>query len=288
MIRINVQDRARALRRHPREDDRNEIETERVHLRVQLEQFAHAGVAAGVGPSIPHSEAPDNTEHVYDHLDEEGEVAASSTVSGNESEDEGNNTFVSRQMTDRSPGRQLPPEPAVTSADPEQPIPPILPENVSLQLPSVHQYADGSLAVIEQSLRVTQMERHLQNLRELIAEKSFLFSHVMRVAPRKAVRTRARANIAKLNLSITNLCRAYSKSRSAILRLGADPDKHPILLRTDVRASTAILDPNEPGSTTNQLSWIWQVPGGDPEHSGSLTECTCPKIGNILLVIWTI
>lgn len=191
---------------------------------------------------------------MYDDLDDEGEVDEVPTSVG-------------------SPAPSAHSADAAVPAAPEAIVESLLPENMFLPLPSSYPYDDQDLSDIELRLRTAKVEKHLQNLRELIAEKSFMYSHVMRVAPRKAVRTRARANIAKLNISITHLCRAYTKSRLALLNLGAAAEKYPMLLRTDVRASTAILDPNQPGSTTTQLSWLWQVHRADTEHSGSLTEC---------------
>ena len=44
---------------------------------------------------------------------------------------------------------------------------------------------------------------HIQNL---IAEKSFQFSHLIRVSPHKAVTTRARAAVKKLNDQIAEHC----------------------------------------------------------------------------------
>ena len=51
-----------------------------------------------------------------------------------------------------------------------------------------------------------------------------------------------------------------------------------VLTVNDIKASTAIVNPNEPGSTQLKLSWIWRsanghhwglVPGTGPLHSGA-------------------
>ena len=64
----------------------------------------------------------------------------------------------------------------------------------------------------------------------------------------------------------------YSKCRSRILQLGADEEtlfKLRILSPSDIGASTAIVNPNEPGSSNVKLSWIWQTAGG---HRFGLTS----------------
>ena len=50
--------------------------------------------------------------------------------------------------------------------------------------------------------------------------------------------------------------------------LGAGPailQQYRKLTTDDVKASTAIVNPNEPGSTQLKLSWIWQTARGHPQ-----------------------
>ncbi|KAF9546258.1 hypothetical protein CPC08DRAFT_649119 [Agrocybe pediades] len=53
----------------------------------------------------------------------------------------------------------------------------------------------------------------------------------------------------------------YTRCRRKMIKLNADPDKTNNVFREltkeDVKASTAILKPNIPGSTKLKLSWIW-------------------------------
>jgi hypothetical protein len=120
--------------------------------------------------------------------------------------------------------------------------------------------------------RISLAEYHLDQIRNLIAEKSFQFSHLIRAAPRKAVVTRSRAAVNKLNQQISMHCRMYSRCRSRIVALGADEailSRLQLLLPNDITASTAIVNPNQPGSTSVKLSWIWQTSGG---HRFGLTD----------------
>ena len=130
---------------------------------------------------------------------------------------------------------------------------------------------------VELQLRLKQADKSLQALRDTIADKSFQYSHVICVAPRKGVRTRAQATITKLNFQIALHCHVYAKCRAAIARLGTDEvvlNKYCILLKEDVKSSSAILNPNEPGSTRHQLSWIWQT--GDSIQGSGIRECKVP------------
>ena len=113
----------------------------------------------------------------------------------------------------------------------------------------------------EMAHHIAFAKEQLNIIRNLIAEKSFQFSHVIRVSPRKSITTRSRAAIRKLNNEIAERCRMYSKCRASLFILGADNailSRLKVLTPSDVTASTAILKPNEPGSTRIKLSWIWQ------------------------------
>src|ERR1700678_3152447 len=75
-------------------------------------------------------------------------------------------------------------------------------------------------APLELSYRIQHAENHLNRIRDLIAEKSFQFSHVICVAPRKDVNTRSRAEVKKLNLKISVHCRLYTQCRARLITLG--------------------------------------------------------------------
>ena len=149
-------------------------------------------------------------------------------------------------------------------------------ENRPLPLPS-YIGRHEELGDIELRLRQQQASRILLSIQTTVADKSFQYSHVLRVAPRKSVKTRARSAIAKLNSKIATDCCTYNRCRSVMVRLGADAsilDRFKLLTRADVKASTALLNPNIPGSSSIRLSWIWQH--GNALQNGSsdsLLEC---------------
>ena len=158
-------------------------------------------------------------------------------------------------------------------------------EHRRLPLPS-YSNPGSKYAGLELHLRNKQADRLLDSIRSSVAEKSFQYSHVMRKAPRKGVKTRSRAAIGKVNSKISGLCSAYSRCRSAMIRIGADEEtlrRYKHLLPADVKASTAMLDPNLPGASSLRLSWIWQVHSrfGPSSSSDSLLECMSPVLYNL-------
>ena len=99
--------------------------------------------------------------------------------------------------------------------------------------------------------RILMASEQLHHIRNLIAEKNFQFSHVIHVSPRKAVTTRARAAVKKLNNQIAEHCRFYAHCQSSLLVLQADQSilsQFRVLNPGDIVGSTAILKPNQPGS----------------------------------------
>lgn len=181
-----------------------------------------------------------------------------------------------------------PARPAATLEDPSLPQPV---EWQTLYLPSNRNVLPCP-ADVELSLRKEQAQTHIRQLRELIADKSFQYSHVIRVAPRKSIKTKGRATVKGLNVQIAFHCYMYRHCRSRLISLGADRatlQQFPELKQEDIKASTAILAPNIAGSTTLQLSWIWNdvrphiTAGGDaeaappaaenPANSATIFEC---------------
>jgi hypothetical protein len=150
------------------------------------------------------------------------------------------------------------------------PAPPQIPTNIvgpiSIEDQLIALPSNGNTNEMYRNLeiahRMSTAENLLNDIRNLIVERSFLFSHVIRVSPRKGVTTRARGTAKKLNNQIAELCRFYTRCRSCLLILEAEASvlsQFKVLNPEDIVASTAILKPNQPGSTSIKLSWIWQT-----------------------------
>ena len=237
--RLDVQDRVRRLVKEPREEDQQEVDQLRQVITAEFQVLLSLHVKAAESSHLPLNLDEDPYPQFFDDLDVEPE---SELELGSASTD-------TPEMT---------PE--------RRPIP--FPSNC---LPTGH-----PLQTVELNARIRQARHYLNALREVVAEKSFHYSHVLRQAPNKTIKTRARGVIAKLNNQITLYCRAYVRTRAMLVRLGADAATlrtFQVLVMSDVRASTAILDPNEPGSSSLRLSWIWQTASPGNNNPAAVREC---------------
>ena len=240
-----MRDRVKRFQKEPREDSRLEVErlrriltTDLVHLQSLHSALSNTGSRNDV------EDPPDKS---FDNFDEDGEAEP----------------LEHFQILDTDPDLGLPPK------------------RVPLHVPSSHDSpTQHSFCRAELDLRVKQATRYLAALRDAIAQKSFQYSHVMRSAPSKAARTRSRSAILRITEHVSQYSRVYCRARAAMVRLGADEvtlTKFKLLSRDDVKASTAILDPNIPGSSSIRLSWIWET---GPKISGSapdaIRECKLP------------
>ncbi|KAH9478215.1 hypothetical protein JR316_0008668 [Psilocybe cubensis] len=139
---------------------------------------------------------------------------------------------------------------------------PTVNEDIDLQpicLPS-NGAASKIYASDELEARISKARSHLNQIRELIAERSFQFKEVVQKGPRKGVRTRGQTAVKELKDQISMHAQAYSHCRTRIVKLGANDEilqELRILTKEDIKSSTAILNPNLPGSTKFRLSWIW-------------------------------
>ena len=242
LTRIDVRDRVKRLQKVPREESRLEVERMRQALTtdfMRLQSLQPDLNLTGTHDFVdPHAES-------FDNLDEEVGIPE---------------PFGPDQSQDASNPNTIPPECR------------------PLHLPSSHNTATNHpLHQVELTLRIRQATQYLSSLRDAIAQKSFQYSHVMRAAPSKGARTRSRSAILQISERIAQYSRVYCRARAAMVRLRADErtlNKFKQLLRADVKASTAILDPNIPGSSSLRLSWIWETGAGISGSSpDAMREC---------------
>jgi len=162
-------------------------------------------------------------------------------------------------------------------------------EKLCLCLPS-NGNTNGLYRQEELELRIIQVESHLTLLRDLIADKSFHFSDLIRPATSKDIKTRARSAVDGLNTRIAFHARMYNRARARMISLRVEAAlliKYQFLEKEHTKSSTAVLDFNKPGSSNIKLSWIWQTvctrlgPDLDdptfssPENPATMLECKC-------------
>ena len=120
------------------------------------------------------------------------------------------------QFFDDLDDEQGEPYDAVSVENPE-----IVREHRPIPFPSNCLPPSHALRAVELDARKRQARHYLNGLREVIADKSFQYS-LLRRAANKAVRTRARGVIARLNNKITLYSRSYARARATLVWLGAD------------------------------------------------------------------
>ncbi|KAF9553697.1 hypothetical protein CPC08DRAFT_727731 [Agrocybe pediades] len=241
--RIDILQRQRTMGRDAAAEERDKIDEMRESLTAMFAQLEVLQNLAGAQPA-PFQGA--TVEFVGDDIDwtrrEDDQVA--NTASNQQQAQLPNNATA------------YPPQALYTDDDPPQI------EKRLLCLPS-NGNTGGKYNKEELELRIEQAEKHLNIVRELVADKSFQFSALIRTG-NHAVVTRSRAAIIKMNCQIGLHARTYNRIRCRLNMLEADRDTMStfrFLEKKDVQSSTAILDFNHPGSSRGiHLSWIWQSP----------------------------
>lgn len=244
--RIEIKARLRRLKSDPREPDRQKVETLRKVLGPMLRQLHGMQALAGVRETTQ-------------------------PLGGNVEED---NTVDWEYNVDADADDDPEPEAAPTAPDRDSPADAIPLEDQLIGLPS-NGNIEGDYRHVELPFRIQQAKTELNRIRDLIAEKSFQYSHILRRASRGAVRTRSRSAIHQLTVDIALHARFYSRCRARMARLGADDatlDFFKILTKTDIKCSTAMRDPNIAGSKKLKLSWIWYNAAGLIENAAEVPE----------------
>ena len=129
----------------------------------------------------------------------------------------------------------------------------VLPSNGNVE-------SNPSASDLEIKFRKMQAHSQLNRIRDLIADISFQFSHVIRGQIRKNIRTRSQKRVKSLHNELTLHARIYTRCRNHLVALDCGHStlgQYRELKKEDLKSSTAILEPNQPGSTSLKLSWIW-------------------------------
>jgi hypothetical protein len=278
--RADICDKVKYLVDEPLESDRQHIQKMRQELTAQFELLASIEQSLNIDSGGTIMEADDMLH---------------STIFHDLDNDAGDGEGSAASSTNRYHGSSTR-MPNAESASPAQTIPDICPELRRINFPSLfssQSRGDNGDASMRQFRPIELQHRKyhaaslLGKLREVIAEKSFQYSHVIRKAHKKAVKTRSRARVSNLSDTIALIAKAYERNRLAMVRL--DADQYTLatfkpLTRQDLRASTAVLDPNEVGSKNLTLSWVWQMTLNHADNSAAaLEECAYTSSYNIAI-----
>lgn len=224
MNRIDVQDRVRRLGANPEEDDQRLVEKKRQMLSAMMIRLKELQDLAKITTKL-------------------------GTVNQTNDEDEGQFDDTVHSPDNPNAGGQE------TGQDPSAV------ERHILTLPSNGNVSED-VSAIEIRDRVKQVRRQITRLRDLIADISFQYSHVVRNAPRKSYRTAAQKRVRALHNDLSYNARIYTQCRSRLIVLNCEESvlrMFRVLTKQDLKASTEILRPNEQGSSSVKLSWIWRT-----------------------------
>ena len=188
---MEIQAKVRQLGHNPCISDRQVIERECDALTALFPQLKHTQEAAGVVDIVPFIKVANETLKIWDEIVDKSVLSRSTTL----------------------------PEPTRSDHAPDTG-----PMNIEEQIISLPSNGNVSYSYhdLELSYHMLHAEQHLTRIQDLIAKKSFQYSHVIRVAPRKGVNIHSRAAVKKLNLKISVHCRQYRQCQTWLLRLGAE------------------------------------------------------------------
>ncbi|KAG0701033.1 hypothetical protein DFH29DRAFT_876211 [Suillus ampliporus] len=141
------------------------------------------------------------------------------------------------------------------------------PEMVVIPLPSnlgiyrCEELGTAGLVRQETTLREGQANDMLHAIRVHLADKAVLFRTTIRPAKSQARTTRAWAQVHSVEWVINLNSMIYKKCRAQLSNLGADQllEKYRVLEKSDLKATSAVADPNARGQRNSTLPWFWSL-----------------------------
>ncbi|KAG1793247.1 uncharacterized protein HD556DRAFT_1432294 [Suillus plorans] len=141
------------------------------------------------------------------------------------------------------------------------------PELVLIPLPSIlgvercDELGVAGLVAQETTLREGQANDALHAVRVHLADKSVLFQTSVRTAKSQVNTTRAWTQVHSVECVINFNSMIYKKCRSQLSNLGASEllQKYRELHKSDLKANSAVADPNARGQRNSTLPWFWSL-----------------------------
>lgn len=128
----------------------------------------------------------------------------------------------------------------------------------------------------EITLREGQANDMLHGIRVHLADKAVLFRTTVRPARSQVTTTRAWVQVRSVERVINLNSTIYKKCRAQMTNLGADHllDKYRELEKGDLKATSAVADPNARGQRNSTLPWFWSLDvRGDSVGNDWMNEC---------------
>jgi hypothetical protein len=156
------------------------------------------------------------------------------------------------------------------------------PERVLIPLPSnlgldrCELLGIGGLIRQEITLREGQANDMLHAIRVHLADKAVLFRTTVRPARSQVTTTRAWSQVHSVERIINLNSTIYKKCRTQLSKLGAEHllEKYRELEKSDLKATSAVTDPNARGQRNSTLPWFWSLDvQGDSVSNDWMNEC---------------
>jgi hypothetical protein len=198
-FRLDIQDRARRLKKEPRAEQQEKLEKMRQFLSNQLGIIDTLWQRSGGLGGCLNPSTDVNDSAAFDNLDDDGAPdGVDAEISG---------------VVPNSADRYQPDQDAAIQGYDEyfgsggkfDKVVAALPELRILPIPSNMDCPDDHHREVEIRLRRRQADALLTSLRELIADKSFHYSNILRLTKGQSMRSRARNKIAGLNADIVTI-----------------------------------------------------------------------------------
>ena len=158
-------------------------------------------------------------------------------------------------------------------------------EREVLTLPS-NGNVGGDAIQLEIEHQIQQAHQQVTRLQNIIANVLFQYSHVICGATQKSVRATVQKQIECLQNDIILHVRIYTCCQSHLVMLKCDEQWLKIfcvLNRSDLKASTAILDLNTLDLSSVNLSWIWRTGQWYSLNSeADITHYSTPDLASLL------
>ncbi|KAG1766481.1 hypothetical protein EV702DRAFT_1050656 [Suillus placidus] len=141
------------------------------------------------------------------------------------------------------------------------------PEWVVIPLPSnlgierCEELGIGGLVRQEIMLREGQANDMLHAIRVHLADKAVLFRTTVHLAKSQATTTQAWSQVHSVERVINLNSTVYKKCRAQLSNLGVGQllEKYQELLKSDLKATSAVTDPNARGQRNSTLPWFWSL-----------------------------
>jgi hypothetical protein len=177
-------------------------------------------------------------------------------------DDDSENPFISRQRRSHSQDNS----PIYTKL--------CLPSNLHR---SAVETSSDKLLFAELKLRESQAANALYQIRISLGHKAFLFRKNLRLATGTKQKTRAWQEVYSVEAQVKHQARVYRLARRIMVRLGASKEllaTYQELQSDELNATTALLDPKQPGQRNKALAWFWSMDvDRDMAGNGWMEEC---------------